>query len=202
MTVRIDIRLLGERELARELARFSPQVAQVATVHALNRTVNNMRSKAIKLSAKWLGVPGKLIKKRFNFNTKLAHGAIGIVNAKRQRLEAKGVALGRPFNLIRWGAQRTPQGVTAHAWGKTKHYEGLSIASNPAPFVFVISKSGKGPKRIKRGAYGPGLTDAMTDPTVAAAVKKEGEDKFTGHFVSRANRALERAGWRPRLRVR
>jgi hypothetical protein len=201
MAINVDIRLTGVRRLMRDLNSFDTKVAQEATTQALNRTINNMRKTAIEEAAKWMGIKKKLIEKRTAFNVQTKLGAIGIKGAKRNiRMEARGFALGRPFNLIRFGAVPAPGGVTANAWGTSKLYKGLGIARNPASFVFVVETRAKGKKRIRRGAYGPGLMQAMEVPRIAQAIETTGQVQFEKHFISAANFRLARNGWK-RARV-
>ncbi len=201
MAVSLDIRTTGVRKLARALARFDKAVSQKATQQALNRTINNMRATAIIEGARWMGIRRRLVEKRFQFNIQSKHGAVGIIGAKaRIRMEARGVAIGRPFNLIRWGATRAGDGVRANAWGSERTYRGLSIAASPSRFVFVVNKKAKRKGRIGRGAYGPGLTSAIADKFVAEQIERVGEDKFEQHFIAAAKFRLSRAGWRAVIR--
>lgn len=201
MGVELDVRVTGARELLRALDRFDRTVSQRATAQALNRTINNMRAVAIDRGARFLGVPKKDIERRFRFDIKNKHGAIGIVGARaRVRMEAVAIARGRPFNLIRWNAQRVPGGVIADAWGETKFYHGLSITRAPAAFVFAPVKGAKGKGRIPtQGAYGPGLTHALEDEQIAKAIEREGAKRFEAHLRSAANYYLERDGWSVRF---
>lgn len=200
MAVDIDVRLTGARELLRGLQRFPGAVAERATAQALNRTINNMRSVAMVEGARYLGVPQRAIERRFQFNLRNKHGAVGIVGARaRVRMEAIAVAKGRPFNLIRWNAHRAPGGVVADAWGSVRLYRGLGITRNPAAFVFVPNKGAKGKKRIGRGAYGPGLTTALQQERIARAIEREGFERFPLHLRSAANFWLAREGWRVRV---
>lgn len=200
MAIDIDIRIGGSRELFRALNRFDRDVAQRATAQALNRTINNMRATAITLGAQYLGVAKSEIVKRFRFDINTKHGAIGIVGARaRVRMEARAVASGRPFNLIRWDAHAVPGGVVANAWGESKLYRGLGITRNPANFVFVVNRGRREKKRIGRGAFGPGLTHALQRTGIQRAIEREGEEKFAQHFASAANYHLSRNGWRARV---
>lgn len=160
-----------------------------------------MRTAAIVLGSRFLGVKRSDIAKRFSFDIKTKHGGIGVVGAKpRVRMEARAVARGRPFNLVRWNAQPVAGGVRADAWGETKIYKGLGITRAPARFVFVVSKEGRAKKRIGRGAYGPGLTHALEEVDIQNEIARVGSERFDHHFVSAANYHLQRAGWRSRVR--
>jgi len=200
VTITLNIRETGARDLINALNRFDRAVAQRATAQALNRTINNMRATAIKEGSRWLGVKQSAIERRYSFDIRSKHGAIGIKGARaRVRMEAVATARGRPFNLIRWGAVRVPGGVVANAWNNAKLYPGLGITRAPASFVFKVRDAKQGKKRIGRGAYGPGLTSAMTNTTVARSIERTGNEKFLQHFVSAANYHLERDGWGGRV---
>ena len=196
MAVDIDIRLLARKQI-KALESFDKKVAERAGAQALNRTINNMQKVAIEEGARFLGVSKNTLEKRFSFNLKENHGAIGIIGARpRVRMEAKGIAKGRPFNIVRWDAQQTSAGVVANAWGSTKLYKDTLIVRAPGRFVAKLNRSNKGKKRVARkGVFGPGLTHAIENQVVRFQIQREGERKFPQHYASAANRFMQLAGY-------
>ena len=198
MAVDIDIRTTGVRKLMRSLEAFDKRIAQTATQRALNRTINDMRETAIREGALWMGIKKSLVAKRFGFDVKRRHGAMGIKGARRGiAMEASTIAKGRPFNLIRWNATQMPTGVSSDAWGERKIYKDTKIIKGK--FVARLSKhlvDREGRRRLmNRSAFGPGLTHALQEPKIVDNVQTTGVFRFEHHFVQRANELMRRAGF-------
>jgi len=198
MAIALNIRATGARDLLKSLNRFDSRIAQRATQQALNRTINNMAKAGKEEGAKFLGVAKSKISKGARVDQNSKHGAIAIQGARRGKaMRALMFVRGKPFNLIRWTTTPTKGGVISNAWGSAKRYPDTAIIGGKFVAVLTKHKDKRGRAALRnKSAWGPGMTHAMEDPKIVAAILDEGDRKFVKHFASAAAFLLEREGYK------
>ena len=194
-------------QAVRALDRFDSQVSQPATANALNRTINKLRTESIKYSAKIMGV------KRAQFDRKGSYtwrgtdkvGGFNVTRARaRRKMNASMLAVGKPHNLIRFGAvnlgSRGRRGVFHHAWGQPQTNRDLIVVTGAgSPFVVAVDPKKKGSGRIGRKAYGPGLASILSEPKHSKWVDETASKWFATFWPISANHQLQRRGYKARF---
>lgn len=200
MAVFLDVRVTGAREVAKALARFGRQVSQPAMANAINRTLNKTRTETIVEAGKRMGGKRSQFVRgtRYNWRGGNKLGALYTVRARAFRRPAGELHLvGRPHNLIRFGAVSTGKGVLQHAYGQVQFNDKLAIINRK--FVVAVDPTHKRARRLGRSAYGPGLAETFTKPAGEAFITASLGRWFVPLFIASANHQLARRGYRARI---
>ena len=164
MPVEVSVRADFD-QAQRMLSGLRSRAIRRAGVRALNRTASQARTAAAKDMAKEVGQAIGLSKGGLKKSIK--H-----VRANRWNLRAKLVVTGRALPLIRFGARKVKQGVSAAAWGKRKIYKGVFIAKMKSGRKGVFRRTSKDRLPIKE-LYGPSLPKEFRKKKLVDAMKKE-----------------------------
>lgn len=211
----IDIRLEFPPGAQIKLLRLlDPKVMAIAEAQALNRTRNNVRTLAIKLVAKEMGITTAKLKKRGRdvqvslrdsakksgkFGT-LANGR----NATRRTLHTSIRGFGRPFNVGRWDAQEVRGGASTSLKGRKRKGTGRVLGTQHSAYGRAqfaqrtwMLENGAVVKRDGdsfSGVYGPGVTQVMEYRHIRRKLEQEAVAKWDQHFRSAVDFAFTARG--------
>ena len=138
MTIRIDVK--AEVEAAQKnLDDLQKRQVRRAAARALNRTGQQVRTRAVRDTAKTMGLTGKRVRE-----------AITLFKANPNALHAEVKAKGQPISLKEFKARQTRKGVTAKIMGERTLYRHRFMIQSLGGHVFER----EGEKRLaKKGRY-------------------------------------------------
>lgn len=167
------------KEITRQLNKIERSLIPKANVTALNKTADNVKTKAVQEISKITGFKQKIVRKQ-----------IKIFRASRTNFLARLIAIGEAVNLIEFvtpaktnaKAFRKRKGVTAKAWGKTKEYKGTFIAPGKSSGKFLVfARTSKGRYPIE-AKWGPSVPHTFIKDKVNKAMKAVISIRFPKHF--------------------
>lgn len=125
---------------------------RLAATRALRRTAQQIKTRAVRLLAKEMGVAQKQIRKSVFVRPVKGEVRVQIVGQGFAMRLAEFVAKGKRQP----GSFRKGTGVKAKAWGKAKTYKGSFVAEMDSGHVGVFTRTGKARLGIKE-LWGPGV---------------------------------------------
>lgn len=143
MTLKINIKHDIAR-LRRTLDRQQKKLLPKIVAQALNRTAQQLVTRAGSETAKAMGLPAKVVK-----------GEMRRVRATWRKLFASVVAEGHAFNIARFAARQTKRGISSKAYGKRKVYP-RSFLAFQGRTGFIRVGAGRLPIRAVLGPSTPG----------------------------------------------
>lgn len=144
--MKLTVELIGGKEFGRKLTRLERQAMPKAASRAINKTAATVRSEAVKMIAKRMGLKQKDVR-----------GGTDIRKARASRLEAEITFRGRPLNLIRFKARQTAKGVTATPYGKRQLYRSAFILRGKTVVRRVRRGEGLVGRLPIRALFGPSI---------------------------------------------
>lgn len=173
ISVRSDI-----RRAMRDLDA-KPEVLRKASMRALNKVSQRVKTQAVRALAKRMGVPAKRVR-----------ADIDIKKASPHRLAASVAGTGKSIKLIHFRARQLKKGVAASPWGERHKFPGTFIASMPTGHRGVYRRKDKARLPIKE-LYGPGVPKEMATEEIKKVMDETVKEKFVSllrHEISRLTR--------------
>jgi hypothetical protein len=177
MTIRIDVK--AEVEAAQKnLDDLQKRQVRRAAARALNRTGQQVRTRAVRDTAKTMGLTGKRVRE-----------AITLFKANPNALYAEVKAKGQPISLKEFKARQTRKGVTAKVMGERKLYRHRFIVQSLGGHVF--EREGK--KRFPiRKLWGPSVPAVFLMDNINKALRDHAAERWRINFDRELNFYLNR----------
>ena len=200
------------------LRLLDPAVMAGAEAQALNRTRDNVRTLAIKLVAKEMGITTAKLKKRGRDvqvslrDSAKKSGKFGAValgkDATKRTLSTSVRGFGRPFNVSRWGGELVLPGasVSISRTGKRRKRKGKGRPLGTVHSAYGRQQFAPNTWMLKnkaimvrdgasfRGVYGPGVTQVMEYPNIRRILERLAVKKWDQHFKSAVEFAFTARG--------
>lgn len=179
MPVTVDVRGSMNSIIA-DLDRKKRDIAQLATVRALNKVADQAKTAASReIRAAGYKIKASEIKK-----------GLSVTRATTGVLTAKVRATGRPIPLINYGARQVSNGVSVDVLHGRKVIAGAFIATMPSGHKGVYVRVGKQHKRVVKNGktmwsglpikelFGPNVPNGLANEAVQAALQRFIQEKF------------------------
>lgn len=159
------------QEATRELDGFADK-ARNAAVRAINKTIGNVRTEAV-----------KLVRLNRALSASTVRNAFVVTRATRNSLTAAIVGSNKPIPLRDYGARQTRKGVSVKVGGTRKL---VTFAGNRSFIVdkisgHVFARKGKRRLPIKK-LYGPSIASAA-NAAVIQALERMGKETFRRRYA-------------------
>ena len=163
-----------------DMSRMKADVADKATVRALNKTAAQVKTNA----ARQIRDVG------YQLKVGTIKRALKINKANAGKLTATVVASGRPIPLMQYGARQTAKGVSVSVLNGRKVIQQAFIATMPSGHTGVFIRTGKTHKKVVKNGrvqwsglpikelFGPSVPNGLANESVQQALQQLVEEKF------------------------
>lgn len=183
--MKLTVQLVGEKELAKDLGELERLAFPRAAARALNKTATTVRSDAVKLIAKRMGLKQKDVR-----------DGTDVKKARANRLEAQITFRGRAFNLIRFKARQTAKGVSAAPFGRRRIYRSSFIATMPGGGTIVARRVRRGGGLVGRlpiqALFGPSIVVVATQEEVLRQLERRARELLPERLERQLTYELDR----------
>lgn len=176
-----------------EMKAMATEMREKATVRALNRTIEQVRTQA----SREVRAAG------YNLKAAVVRATMKMHRASAGRLWARVVASGRPIPLVQYSARQTRKGVTVNVMNGRKLVPGAFIAKMRNGKIGVFEREMPQRKRTKANKYaalpvrhlhGPSIPAALANAKVQQALQRLIEQKFPEILAREARFIIDRPG--------
>jgi hypothetical protein len=167
-------------DIRSQLAKFSRQVIQQAAPRAINKTMMQARTQAVKeVRSAGYNIKASTVRKTFKLQ-----------RSTKSCLTAVLTSSGKPIALIDYGAKQTKSGVSVVVKNGRKVLRHAFLAKMRSGHVGVFQRTGKGHRTVMRNGvrtrtglpvgelFGPSVPTALSNQAVQEAVRKLIASKF------------------------